>query len=375
VARKKNQLPKFALERFELPAEVRVDLEGAIEKEHTRLTRQIERERVRRERAREEAHVAKASPANKKAEWPPRPSDLTGFTHLQTFDPDAVQQLGRDVLHRVGEHEELGRTKKAVARMKEVGAWRRAALLPHDWRARLEGLEVSFPNFAAAIDYLRSSFAIAERQTPAIAGFQPLLLSGPPGVGKTLFVEEFANLFRLPLHRLDMASAQNGARLAGSDSFWSNTRPGLLFEILAYGDHDGVTNTIVLLDELDKVGGDRYDPIGALYTLLEPRSAKTFADHSFPSIALDASRILFVGTANNPERIPEPIRSRMRHVEITTRFRSSPSAVNACSSCRPAFRGGRTSGWASRLRMSTWSSASIICAASRPSFAFSRSSR
>jgi ATP-dependent Lon protease len=66
-----------------------------------------------------------------------------------------------------------------------------------------------------------------------------------------------------------------------------------------------------VLDEVDKVGGDaRYDPMGALYTLLERDTAATFKDE-FIDLDIDASHILWIATANDDAPIPEPILNRM----------------------------------------------------------------
>ena len=49
-----------------------------------------------------------------------------------------------------------------------------------------------------------------------------------------------------------------------------NTRPGKIAQTLIEGEY---ANPVVVLDEVDKAGGDaRYDPMGALYALLNATS-------------------------------------------------------------------------------------------------------
>ena len=68
---------------------------------------------------------------------------------------------------------------------------------------------------------------------------------------------------------------------------------------------------MVVLDEVDKAGGDsRHDPMGALYSLLEADTAAHFKDE-FVDVDMDASHILWVATANDESTIPEPILNRM----------------------------------------------------------------
>lgn len=76
-----------------------------------------------------------------------------------------------------------------------------------------------------------------------------------------------------------------------------------------------------MLDELDKAEQSRqYDPLAALYTLLEPRSARTFTDLSIRDFSIDASHVNWIATANSIEAIPAPILSRMTvlHVRALT---------------------------------------------------------
>jgi ATP-dependent Lon protease len=111
-----------------------------------------------------------------------------------------------------------------------------------------------------------------------------------------------------------METAQSNSQLAGSDEFWANSKPGAILELLVEGDW---ANPVVYVDEIDKAsGGAHYDPLAALYGLLEPGTAKAFHDLSMPGIALDASRIFWILTCNATDTIPEPIMSRIRRFDV-----------------------------------------------------------
>jgi ATP-dependent Lon protease len=110
-----------------------------------------------------------------------------------------------------------------------------------------------------------------------------------------------------------MSSLTAGWVLTGASAQWHNARPGKVAHTLIEGDY---ANPVVVLDEVDKAGGDsRYDPMGALYTLLEPDTACHFKDE-FIDVDMDASHILWIATANDETTIPEPILNRMNVYSI-----------------------------------------------------------
>lgn len=180
-----------------------------------------------------------------------------------------------------------------------------------------------FPNFRAVIDFLRAGFALADRGRRSLA-WTPLLLDGPPGIGKTYFAEELAKRLATPSRRLDMSVTATAMSLVGCDMHYDESPPGLLFELLAFGTS---ASPLVILDELDKGEGDsRYPATSPLHGLLEPRTAAEFRDQAFPDIRLDARHVLWVATSNAADLVPGPIRSRMRVFRVG---RPVPQAARA----------------------------------------------
>ncbi len=138
--------------------------------------------------------------------------------------------------------------------------------------------------------------------------FTPMLLLGEPGLGKTHFAKTMAKILGTSFEFLSMSSLTAGWILSGASSQWNNAKPGKVANSLITGDF---ANPLIALDELDKAGGDsRYDPMGALYGLLEHDTAVHFKDE-FVEVNIDASSILWVATANDESCIPEPILNRM----------------------------------------------------------------
>ena len=196
-----------------------------------------------------------------------------------------------------------------------LGGRRRIALPIPEWRVALAGLAMEMPNFSAVLDYLAGEFALAElaKQAPVLA---PMMLDGPPGVGKTTFARKLADLFRTSFISISMETAQTAAALSGSEQYWSNSKPGQLFSVLMEGEF---ANPVVLVDEIDKARAARdYDPAAALYCLLEPGSAARWSDLSAPYLTLDASRVMWILTSNVKQRVPLPLLSRMRVFDIAS---------------------------------------------------------
>lgn len=218
-----------------------------------------------------------------------------------------------------GKAEEKYKRAQAIAeRIRKAGNDRRhLGVLPDSWEPLVEEFVNKFPNFSELAELLRDNFALHALGDRRVS-WSPILLVGPPGIGKTEAARWLADQLRLPFQVFDMAAAQSGSPLAGSEAFWANSEPGLLFELLAY---QPTANPIALLDELDKAQETRqYDPLAALYTLLEQRSARSFIDLSIRDFWIDASHVNWIATANSADGIPAPLLSRMTvlHVRAPT---------------------------------------------------------
>lgn len=175
----------------------------------------------------------------------------------------------------------------------------------------LELLEES-PNFADVIRVIRNR-VIVSKKTGSFY-IPPMLFLGPPGVGKTRFAQSLARILATDFFRYSMDSGTTGATLLGSDAHWANSQMGTLTRILTTGK---AANPVFVLDELDKANDSdaRYSAINALHSLLEPETAGSLQDLS-TRLVINASRVIWIGTANHPGRIPDSILSRFRVFHI-----------------------------------------------------------
>jgi len=232
--------------------------------------------------------------------------------HTKVFDRSEAERF--EAVMPPGDSDQKKRKEEIVKLLRRRGEYRRLAALPDDWRERLNAFAARFPNVTEAIEYLRHAFALAE-QGDRVPRLTPILLGGEPGVGKSHFARSFAEFLGSSFAVMSMETLQSGSALSGSQEFWGNTKPGLVFEQLCERDH---ANPVILLEELDKTAGDYGygDPRNALYQLFEPATAREFRDLSVPAIALDASRVIWIATANDPSLIPAPLLSRMHRIEV-----------------------------------------------------------
>jgi ATP-dependent Lon protease len=168
------------------------------------------------------------------------------------------------------------------------------------------------PNFHEVLDDLRRQLALCSDSQDALE-ITPMLLLGPPGVGKTHFAREVAQLLGTGMGFVSMSSMTAGWVLSGASSQWKGARPGKIFETLVEGQY---ANPVMVVDEIDKAGGEHaYDPLGSLYSLLEHDTAHSFTDE-FAEVPIDASQVIWVATANDARAIPDPILNRVNVFEI-----------------------------------------------------------
>ena len=200
------------------------------------------------------------------------------------------------------EHEAL---RSTYERMIEMGS-ERFAVRPSGLPA-MEHLYQELPNFRVVLDDVRRQLALCSSSADPLE-IAPMLLLGPPGIGKTHFARQLSELLGTGMGFASMSSMTAGWVLSGASSQWKGARPGKIFETLVDGQY---ANPVMVVDEIDKAGGEHaYDPLGALYGLLEADTAAHFTDE-FAEVEVDASLIIWVATANDERSIPEPILNRM----------------------------------------------------------------
>lgn len=231
--------------------------------------------------------------------------------HYRVYD---VAEVGT-MLAKIDGYDADGRRRlrRLLEPLRDEGqAWRPLANVPETLSDDLARLRIQFPHFGKIIDHIEL-WSVLQCLGDGKFQLAPMLLLGDPGIGKTYFAKRIAQIVDTTYREIHFESATAGFILSGLDMGWASGRAGLVFDTLTAGAH---ANPIILLDEIDKVGDEnKHDPLGPLYTLLEVHTARIFRDEAVP-LAIDASRINWIATANYDDQIPPPIRSRLSVFEV-----------------------------------------------------------
>ena len=209
-----------------------------------------------------------------------------------------------------------------VRKLSQLGPYRRFSF-EKDVVAKLSELRETAPNFVEVTDRVIDAVNLATTYSRPIK-ITPILLAGEAGIGKTHYTEQLSHCLGVPIKRIAVDNLQEGAGLAGSSFVYSNSEPGEVFRVLVEQDH---FSPLVILDEIDKAGLSIHgDALSPLHNLLEPVSAKQFGDGSV-GLPIDASRVIWIATANDLSRIPRTLLSRFEVFEIPAPDRNTKLAI------------------------------------------------
>jgi ATP-dependent Lon protease len=179
--------------------------------------------------------------------------------------------------------------------------------------AKLEEAKARFENLVEPIARLQTDLVLAAAMAPDEFRIIPILLLGDPGIGKTYLATQLAEALSVATEKISAGGAQGGFQFTGSHTSWMGARPGSLFTLLAEGRS---ASPVVVIDEVDKIGASaQYPVLPVLLDLLEPNTAKKFKDQFF-DMEFDASRMIFILTANSLDGVPAALLSRVEVFEV-----------------------------------------------------------
>lgn len=148
--------------------------------------------------------------------------------------------------------------------------------------------------------------------------FRPILLDGPPGIGKTHLARRVGELTALPALNFDVGSSSEGFRITGLARGWGTAGPSQIVERIL---DTGIANPVVFIDEIDKAGvmtgtsGAKTSVLTSLLVLLEPRSASSW-ECPFYQVPFNMGHVNWLLASNNVDLVPQPLQTRVQVIRL-----------------------------------------------------------
>ncbi|MET3122304.1 hypothetical protein AAKU67_001898 [Oxalobacteraceae bacterium GrIS 2.11] len=176
--------------------------------------------------------------------------------------------------------------------------------VPRPFARDVKQLRSHFENMSEPITQILDELELMAYMPKEEFRITPILLLGPPGIGKTAFAYRLAKTLSLPFCKVK--GAEPSFSLTGSHHTLTKASPGLVLQQLAV--HNSAA-PVFLVDELEKGGEDRYPISNPLLDLLEPETSRRFKDEFF-QMEFNASHSIWIMTANSIHDLSEPLISR-----------------------------------------------------------------
>lgn len=139
---------------------------------------------------------------------------------------------------------------------------------------------------------------------------------GPRGLGKTSIVKSIAEALGRPYRTISLGGESDASLLTGHGFTYVGSMPGRLIDILR---ETKCMNPIIMFDELDKVSQTHHgkEIIGNLIHLTDTTTNHKYNyDRYFSGIEFDLSKVLFIFTYNDPNKVDKILADRLFKIKV-----------------------------------------------------------
>ncbi|RQP08207.1 MAG: AAA family ATPase [Paracoccus sp. BP8] len=252
--------------------------------------------------------------------------DSTGIIRFSDNDDARIKRRVKRILERrkaASGLEHLKRDDRERLEVLKDGARLIQIHSEHHADELAAALHEDMPWMAAATEVIWQAMRRSVREGWPGFRMPPLLLDGPPGIGKSHWARRIGDLLTVPTAVIEATGENASFGIVGSQRGWGGSHPGRLIETIL---QSRIANPVMVVDEVEKAGtvvsmnGHAFGLAEALLPLLEPLTAQRWSCPYY-QVKFDMSWVIWVLTSNDCRRLPEPLLSRcppirLRHLTL-----------------------------------------------------------